>query len=577
MFSLPFLFSILLVGSLVVSMFSMIPFQKAEAVLPVFDGETIQSELHRPAALATYDICETMTVTGFYESLSEVDNRLIWIYCEGLGSTPQTWFLFAANYTLLDSCAADSDRGMDHFCPSPPLGHIYKQSDIGFVMIDAGCEIQRVTHNSTNDIYVSNSLALGSCGTGIMTYDQAGFYWQAGTGDNIVRMINTFGMFVRMASPDLDDGGALDCDDPIAATADFDAFKIYIVCANSGNNNYLLSADLDFTSPNYVWGGKIERLLLNNGLHCAAGSTSIQQNHLRNSIFIFNCDAGNNEIIVVSHDNDGTGLTLETSLSIGTSGATGLCEPYSSNFIICGVGIDNSFNFYVYNGTAAPYLVATVNCPSCDGPNDSSHVGYNFGSTWIRPAVDNSNEAGWLVVEGVAESFPSDPLPPEDFDETCVNEEDEDCDEIPDIIDPDCDNDGIANEADTDDNGDCLISDTPPAPTVGGDDYDTGDIPNDLLDILTAGGGFSRETAGLLWTVIIHAGLFGMMLIAQAKISPGAGISASVVFIFFILAGALSLSMGFMPLVFFLAEMAVLGLGLALTTTKLITGGGGAV
>lgn len=573
------LFSLLLASALVMNVIAMLPFQNAAAVLPVLQANNIQSELHRPAALSTYDICEVVGITDFYESLSEVDNRLIWAYCEGLGSSPQTWFVFNANYTLLDSCTADSDRGDEKFCPSPPQGHIYpSQGGLSFVMIDAGCEIQKVTKNSTHDIYVSDSMTVGACGTSQLVYDQAGFYWHTSTADDKVRMFNLFGMFTHFASPSLDDGGAMDCDTPVGAAADFDAFKIYIVCDNGDGQTYLLSADFDYTAPNYTWGGKIERLAISPDNACANDQVTVQQIAIKNEVLVFGCDA-TGDIIRVSHDNDGTGLTLENNLVTGSVRNHGLCEPYSSNFLICGVATDGSYDFWVYNGTSVPYQVATVNCSGCLVGGETSFNGYNFGSTWIMPAADNDNGAGWLVVEGVAEAFPYTPLAPEDFDETCVVEEDEDCDNIPDTSDPDCDGDGIANAADTDDESDCVVNneDNPTAPNLGGDDYTPGSIPANLIDALTAGGGFTAETAGLLWTIIIHAGLFGGMLIAQAKIAPGAGINASVVFIFFILAGALSLSMGFMPLLFFLAEMAVLGLGLALTTGKLIGGGGGGV
>lgn len=570
-------FSLLLVGILALNIFSMLQVQHAQGVLPILQANNIQSELHRPPALATMDQCETAVITGFYESLAEIDNRLIWIYCVENGPVAQTWFLYDSDYTLLDSCVADSDRGDDRFCPSPPQGSVYPQNDFSFALMTAGCEIQKVTRNSTNDIYVSDEFNIGACGTSNLAYDQAGFYWHTSTSTDSVRMLNLFGMFTHFNSPSLDDGGAMDCDIPVGATADFDAFKIYIVCDNGDGFTYLLSADFDYVSPNYQWGGKIARLQISPDDACGPDTTQIQSIAVKNEVLIFGCD-DTGDIIRVSHNNDGTGLTLETNLVTGVVGAHGLCEPYTSNFIICGVSVDGGFQFWALDGDAAPVQVANINCAGCLGGTESAFVGYNFGSTWIKPASDNANNAGWLVVEGVAEAYPYTPLPPEEFDETCVIEVDFDCDGISDPSDPDCDGDGIANGPDTDDETDCTEDDLfVPAPTVGGDDYDTGDIPSNMLDALTAGGGFSRETAGLLWTVIIHAGMFGLMLVAQAKISPGSGMNASVIFIFFILASALSLSMGFMPLIFFLGEMAVLGLGLALTSTKMINGGGGAV
>lgn len=569
-------FSVLLASALVLSVFGILPVKQVDAVLPVLQQNNIQSELHRPAALATFDQCEAATVTGFYESLSEVDNRYIWIFCDEAGPVTRTWFLFDSDYTLLDSCIADSDRGNDRVCPSPPQGHIYPGNDFTMLMMDAGCEVQRVSFNSTNDIYVTDSFSVGSCGTSQLTYDQAGFYWHTSTSDDKVRMFNLFGMFVKMVSPSLDDGGAMDCDSPVGAAADFDAFKVYIVCDNSDGFTYLLSADFDYVAPNHVWGGKVERLSVSPDNVCSAEQVTVQEIAIKNEVLIWGCDA-TGDIIRVSHDNDGTGLTLEDNLVVGTTGSHGLCEPYSTNFLICGVATDGAYQFWVYNGTSTPFQVSTVNCTGCE-VGEQGFNGYNWGSTWIMPVFDNANGAGWLVVEGVAEAFPYTPLPPEDEDESCVIEQDRDCDEIVDSDDPDCDGDGVANAVDLDDGVDCTDDDTfIPAPGVGGDTYETGSIPEDMISALTANGGFSRETAGLLWTVMIHAGMFALMIVAQAKISPGAGMNASVIFIFFILASALSLSMGFMPLIFFLGEMAVLGLGLALTGSKMISGGGGAV
>lgn len=563
-------FTILIISSLIVSVFSMLPFQEVYAPLPVLTAGQIETDLVRPGGLATYDICEAVTVTGFFESLSEVDNRLIWMYCEGVGSTPQTWFLFAANYTQLDSCAADADRGNNHFCPSPPYGHIYPANDFSFVMMDAGCELQKVTMNSTSDIYVSASFSLGSCGTGVMAYDQAGFYWHTSTSDDKVRMLNLFGMFTEFASPSLDDGGAMDCDVPVSAAADFDAFKVYIVCDNGDGFTYVVSADFDYVAPNYTWGGKIERLQISPDDVCASGQSVIQSIGLRNDLLIFECDA-TGDILRVSHENDGTGLTLEAPLVTGVVPHHGLCEPYASNFIICGVSMDGAYRFFVYNGTAAPYQVASVNCSGCVSGGESGFNGYNFGSTWIMPAVDNANEAGFLVVEGVAEAFPYIPLPPEDFDETCVVEEDEDCDNIPDIIDPDCDGDGIANLPDDDDNGNCLVSDPIPGPGEPG--YTPGTWPVDMLDLFTFGGLFSTQTAGLLLSFLIHLGTVGSLLALGVMARSLNSIPGAVWFIFMLFGSVISVAMGFMPLLFWFAEIAVIGLALAFTVPKMIGGG----
>lgn len=389
---------------------------------------------------------------------------------------------------------------------------------------------------------------------GDFAYDSNGYFWFTCTAEDIVIGMNPVTMTAKITSPDLTDGVGVECDGPEAIAADYSvndvANSIFVVMACDTVDN-IVTARVDVSSGTWSWLGLVDGEVPSSGY--AGSSDGITVDPFSNMIAM--SDAAGLDI----YSYNSAGVITAGATNVGTASASAcLIDAFivSNNRVMGCFDTAANLNYYVSNGTGLWHV--------------ANYAGFTGTVTLQRNNLGTSGVGGMWVLHQGGSSAASQKFGLIDaIDlESNVADPNAECDNIIEVCidtDEDGDNDIIC----TDEDGDGTFEEDECVVVSGSDD------PDDVVARYLAPFGINGDTARLLGALMIHLVVFGGVVVMAMK-APAVGSNMTPILgVFMILAGGISTAIGFMPLLYFFAELVIVSAASALVFAKAGSGGSG--